>query len=813
MPSNSADIVTNSAVKFPRVDWRPDTRWEKVLQDLWANRARSALIVLSVAIGVFSVGMVVGARSTILDGLAQQYNATSPANATLVSAPFGDSLLRSMRGLPGVEAAEARYVVDTRIETGNGEWKDLLLFAIPNFSQVRLNRVSHENGAWPPPRNTLLLERNSVGALGAHTGETVVVEVPDGRRRRLEIAGTAHDINQPATTVSGVNYGYVTFSTLAVLGRSRAYNQLYLRVSGDRSNTLHVWSIAKRARDVMQASGTQVYDVLVPQPGKLWVYDAVQSMLLLLTILGVSSLAMSGFLIINSVTAEITMQNRQVGIMKAIGAGRGQIGGLYLATVAVLGFLALCVGIPLGLAGAVGLVGYATKLLDFDAGGLSITPTVIGLEILAGIAIPVGAAVVPILRGSQITVREAMSSHGTGNGPTARSGRLLSGLPLLPDPILLGLGNTFRRKGRLVMTLVAMILGGAIFIAVLSVRASLLHTLSDIFGYQSYDAQITFDRPYPAVQTAAVARSVPGVVKTEGWGLATAERIAAVGAAAANVSIVAPPAGSKLIRPKLLRGRWLRPGDERGIVVNSDVVADEPDLHVGSRVSYMIEDHVTRWIIVGIVRGVQQGPIAYVTLQSLVTVTTHRGLIDRLVAVTASHDAASESTISHSLEERLKHFGFHVNSAVTTDDQRAILGANFDIIVVFLLIMAILLAVVGGLGLMGTMAINVLERTREIGIMRAIGASNRDLRQIVLVEGVVVACLSWVIGAIVALPLAPVLCTAVGDLFIHSPLTYTFSAGGALIWLGGVLGIAIAASLVPAWNACRLTVRDVLAYE
>jgi putative ABC transport system permease protein len=504
---------------------------------------------------------------------------------------------------------------------------------------------------------------------------------------------------------------------------------------------------------------------------------------------------------------------RQVGIMKAIGARPRQIAGIYLGTVVGLSVLALCVGIPLGIAGAIGLISYATKLLDFDATGFGLSPGALGLEVLAGIGIPLLAGLVPILRGGRITVREAISSHGTAGGGAVHIGGALQRLPILSEPIVLGLGNTFRSRGRLTMTLVAMSLGGAIFISVLSVRASLLHTLDDIFGYRNYDVQVTFDRAYPSERVAQIARGVPGLVGTEGWGVAAGERSNATGLAAETVSIVAPPAGSRLIKPVVLHGRWLRPGDGQNMVVNSDLAADSPDLGVGTRVRYLVDGHASTWTVVGIVRGVQHGPIAYVTYQSLATVRGHNGLIDRLVAVTNQHDAVSESTVSRALEVHLKHAGFVVDGAETTDDQRAILGANFDVIVQFLLIMAILLAVVGGLGLMGTMAINVLERIREIGIMRAIGASNHDLHQVILVEGIVIAGISWILGTVLALPLAPALSAAVGALFIHAPLAYTLSAGGALIWLGGTLVIAVAASLIPARHACRLTVRDALAYE
>ncbi len=127
--------------------------------------------------------------------------------------------------------------------------------------------------------------------------------------------------------------------------------------------------------------------------------------------------------------------------------------------------------------------------------------------------------------------------------------------------------------------------------------------------------------------------------------------------------------------------------------------------------------------------------------------------------------------------------------------------------------MAVLLAVVGGLGLMGTMSINVLERTREIGVMRAIGASDGSVRRIVIVEGVLIGVLSWAMGTAVAFPLSMLLSEAVGQSLLESPLSYTFSPPGALIWLVLVIVIATLASLLPAYRAARMSVRETLSYE
>jgi putative ABC transport system permease protein len=154
-----------------------------------------------------------------------------------------------------------------------------------------------------------------------------------------------------------------------------------------------------------------------------------------------------------------------------------------------------------------------------------------------------------------------------------------------------------------------------------------------------------------------------------------------------------------------------------------------------------------------------------------------------------------------------------VDTTETLTERRAQIEFQFNILIVFLLIMAVLLAAVGGLGLTGTMSINVLERTREIGVMRAIGASDRAIREIVMVEGAVIGLLSWAIGALLALPVSKVLADAVGTSFLRRTLDFEYSLLGVAVWLAVVMIVATVASAFPAWRASRLTVREVLAYE
>jgi putative ABC transport system permease protein len=790
---------------------RLDTRWHKVLRDLSSHKTRSLLVVLSIAVGVLSVGTVSGARAIMVHALNSDYAAARAASATLVTDPFSPGLLPSIRRVPGVREVEARYRADTRLEVRPCDWKDLQLLAIPDFRHMRVARVWPQSGQWPPPAGTMLLERGSLEALKVRVGQTLQVETADGRRHMVRIAGSAHDINPPATYVSGINYGYITYPTLHQLGPGNQVNQVYLTVAGNALDRDHIRLVAARVRSVIQRSGRRVLSTLVPVPGRFWASDAVGSMVLLLTILGVSSLFMSGFLVINTITALMAQHVRTIGVMKAVGAVPRQIVTMYLATILCYCALALVLAVPLAALGSLLLVGYSAHILDLDSGGFSLPWQVLGVELFAGLVVPMLAALAPVLAGSRITVHEALAAPGRGGEMNVEAWPRWTAR--VPRPLLLSAANTFRRKSRFALTLATMILGGAIFVAVLSVRASLQQTLDDVMGYRSYDVQVSFSRPYPVGQVTRVALGVPGVRAAEGWGIAAAQRREANGTDGADIIVMAPPPQSTLIRPVLLGGRWLRPGDSGSVVLNSDALKDNPDLRLGSGLTLMVGNRRATWQVVGVVRGVLTGPTAYVALPTLAGVTGERGSVDQLAVVTQRHDASSQAQAEQLLVTALGRAGFSVGPAQTTADVRTVEAANFNIIVVFLLSMALLLALVGGLGLMGTMTISVLERTREVGIMRAVGASHGDVLKIVTVEGLLVGVVSWAIGALAALPISPPLSQAVGAAFLNAPLAYTFSTGGAALWLVGMLAIAGLASVVPAWNASRLRVRDGVAYE
>ncbi|MDQ5850956.1 MAG: FtsX-like permease family protein, partial [Chloroflexota bacterium] len=619
---------------------------------------------------------------------------------------------------------------------------------------------------------------------------------------------------------SGTPYGYITFDTLEWLGYPRSFNALHLLVDGNAEDKQYVQSVIDEVRDKVEQRGRTVYWMWIPEPGTFAAHDILQPMVIVLGTLAFLSLFLSGFLVINTTSALLMQQVRQIGMMKSIGARNGQIMRLYLGMVLIFGLLALSIAIPIGSLAAYGITRYLASLINFDFVGLRIPLQVLALEVAVGLLVPLVAALYPIASSVRITVREALDSYGIGDTQFGRNlvDRMLKRIRRLSRPLLLSLRNTFRRKARLALTLGTLTLGGAILISVFSLRASLLATLEQFTTYQNYDISMDFDGAYDSKLIEREAMHVPGVVAAESWGGSNARRIRADGSEGSSFELNAPPAGTSLLQPIILEGRWLRPGDKHAIVLDTDVLKNEPDIRVGDEIVLRIERRETTWHVVGIAQTTLSATFirlgtAYVNFADFTGVGRSLEPNSRLRIKTRQHDAAFQSSVANVLQDRYQTSGIRTTSIRTTAATHEAIRYQFNVLSVFLSIVATLLTIVGGLSLMSTMSINVHERAREIGIMRAIGASDGAMLQIFVVEGICIGVLSWPIGAMLALPISRVLSTIVGDEFTGAPLTYTFSLSGALFWLLLAGTLAALASFLPAWNATRMSVHEVLSYE
>jgi putative ABC transport system permease protein len=795
-------------------------RWHKVIRDLTSHKLRTVLVVLSIAVGIFAIGVVMGGRGVLTREFDSDYLSSAAPSAEFITTDYDGSLVRQIEGRSDVKAAEgrrqllARYSTTSPPTTSTAGWSTMQIWALPDFRSIEVQKITREEGSsWPPRTGEIVLEKSVQQVQRFSIGETVTVETETGSRAELRVVGFAHDINSVPAMFSDMVVGYVSMGTLSTLKEPDRLNYLALQLDP----TLSQAAASRIAVDVREkdlgAAGVQALQTTVPKPGSHFLGDIFKAVSLLLLALGVLSLALSGFLVVTTVSALMSQQIRQIGIMKAVGARWGQVMRMYLATVVLYGVLAVLVGVPVALWAGRWFISYAAGLLNFRVLNWNPPAYVIALEVVVGLLVPVLAAIIPVRRGARTSVVSALNA--TGISPNFGHGLIDRGLGLirgLPRPIALSLRNTFLRKGRLALTLTTLILASAVVMGVLSVRASTLQTVDDIGAFWIYDAQVFFGQPEPGVDLEREAKKVPGVTEVETRLNASASLKRADGSENQGIQAIGLPPDSQFVNPTISAGRWLEPQDKRGIVINADLVTDQPNLRVGDSVRLKIRGMEDDWKIVGIATGNMRGPIIFFARDALDSAIGAGGGVTRVLVKTDVHTDQAQQRVANDLENRLDKAGFSVSGAETQIAWKNGIASQLGILVTFLVIMAAILSIVGVIGLTGTMTINVLESTREIGVMRSIGASHGSIFAIFITEGVVVALMAWAAGAVLAWPLSVWLVNALGGA-MSLPLAYKYSWTGVFLWLFSVVAIAVVSSLLPAWNASRVSVRDAISYE
>jgi putative ABC transport system permease protein len=540
----------------------------------------------------------------------------------------------------------------------------------------------------------------------------------------------------------------------------------------------------------------------------------IRVLMVLLGSLGFLALLLSCFLVVNTITALLTQQVRQIGIMKAVGGRTVRIVEVYLTIVLIYGLLSLTIALPAGALASYRLVIYITDRLNFDLLGFALPPFAVAVQAVVALIVPMLAALFPVLAWSRRTVREAIASQGHPQDQWGQGfvDRLLERVRGLPRPLALSLRNTFRRKGRLALTLITLTLAGAIFMSVLSVQRSLGLLLDDATSLYNFDIAASLARPSPIHSLEREAMRIPGVEDAEGWLQISGQRIRPDGTEGWAIRIVAAPLHSPYMRPVVAEGRWLRADDANGMVMSDDLLRREPDIRVGDDVVVRLGERETTWHVVGVAPFTGNETV-YAAYDDLARAANAAGLANYVVLRTAATDRAALDAAAQALQDRYEQVGAPLSRVETIASAREQYERMFTTLVGFLLIMAALLGAVGALGLAGTMSLNVLDRTREIGVMRAVGATTRSVGGIVIVEGMVIGFLSWALAILLSLPLSYVLDVAIGNAFFMRTLHYSFSPGGVGLWLVIVLLISALSSLLPASRASRIAVHDALAYE
>ena len=786
-----------------------NTLWRKAFRDFWHERARTVIVVLAIALGISAFAAVLSSYAILTRELDHGYLATNPASAVLRLDSIDDDLIKSILQNPEVSDAEPRRTISGQIKAGPVQWRNLILFVVQDYGNIRVSKLVPEEGAWPPATGEILIERDAFQVARANIGDAVIVKTANGVEQPLVISGSVHDVGQAQARMENIVYGYINLATLVQLGEEPRLDQLNVLVVQNRLDETHIRQVVADVEALIKSRGHQVRRVDIPQPGKHPHSDLTGILLLAMSSFGLFVLVLSGILVINLLTAMMASQVRQIGVMKAIGGTRHQIARMYFSQALFLGLAAVLVSVPLGILGSRALCRYMAMFLNFDINSFAVPFWVYLLVFLIGVAAPLIAAAYPVWRGTATPVRVALSDFGlsqTNFGATSFD-RALTRLGGTFRLIAFAIRNSFRRRARLALTLLTLAAGGLFFLSALNIRASMVNTLDRMFAARKFDLSIGFANPYEFEKIQKAVSNTPGVTQAEGWFQSEASF-----PDGRRFSVVALPADTQLLDFEIIEGRKLTPQDTDAIVINNALAGREPKMRVGETLVLGIGPAEAEWRVVGVAReAFSPGAVGYIPLSFM---QQHQpGMVNNLRLALEKADAYSISAVKADLDRNLERQGVRARGSVTKAESRFAFDQHMLMIYVFLIVMSAIVGGVGGLGLMTTMSLNVLERRREMGVMRALGATPRIVWLMIVAEGVVIGVLSWSIAALLAWPISK----AVGNFFVRvlfrSGLDFTFEPLGLFIWIVVSIVLSAVASFIPAWRASRITVREALAYE
>ncbi|MDX1414266.1 MAG: ABC transporter permease [Candidatus Promineifilaceae bacterium] len=792
-------------------------RWRKVLADLWDNKLRTILVVASIAVGVFAVGTIGNSYAIISEDINISYASINPANIEIVTEPFDEGLVKSIEDVPGVKEALGQHMVGVRLSKDGEQWISHNIIAQEEPETALISRRIPVDGQPYPGRRNMVIEHNNFYINDYEIGDTLMVEMPDGKIRYMELVGSVRDQAGVGRDFAALPKVYVSMDTLRWLGEPYNFNRLLVTVEGDSDDEAHIEQVAVAVEDKLERSNRTTFRRIIGKTNEHPFGSTVAAMLAVMGALGVLVMILSGSLIANTLNALLSQHLRQIGVMKLVGARSSQIRSMYIVLILAFGTLALLVSVPLAVVGSYGLVNLLAEQINIILQPYRFTPWVLVVMVLGALSVPLIAGYFPVSRGSRTTVRRAISDDAVVGMPSSPGllARVGERLRFISRPIMLSIRNTFRRKGRLALTLFTLIMAGAVFIAVFNVRSSMLTYLNQLGEHFAADVSLTMERPYRIPKMEQALYGIESVIDVEGWGGAGAQIVDENDQVVTDLSLVGPPADSRQINPEMVAGRWLQPGDERVVIVSDSIYKKYPNIQPGDSLRLSVNDgRAEDWELGGVFRFTDQieGVFGYATFDTLAKINNTPDQAATYRIMTNDNSREEEEATARLIDARLREQGFLVSlveSGRATLEQAA---TGINVLIVFLLMMAILTSLVGSIGLMGTMGMNVLERTREIGVMRAIGAVDTAIMASVIIEGATIGFISWVLGGLLAFPFSVLLLELMAIAF-SAPVEPVFTPQGYIMWLGVVLALSVIASVLPARNAARLTIREVLAYE
>jgi putative ABC transport system permease protein len=436
--------------------------------------------------------------------------------------------------------------------------------------------------------------------------------------------------------------------------------------------------------------------------------------------------------------------------------------------------------------------------------------------------VPLCASILPLWNGTRISVRAALAAYGINKDEGNRSLAWLGQhLTWISQTTWLGLRSLFRKRASAVLTLLMLTVAGTSFLVVQTTAGSVNETIGSAWANIHADIEVYADESYS--QARAQVGMLPNVRRMERFGIAGAQT------PWGKLGLWGFEPQTQLYHYQLTSGRWLREGDTN-VVLLSDAVAAQTGLHVGSRlvVASLGGNKSLTWTVIGTLKeavdslgqiGTAVVPVTTLYQFEGMPAATAVDFANKLLIQAKDRTPQGVSQLADQIDAVGTNLvlsgsvgrGAGLGPVFLVQDEALRHQREFYILYALLYAVALLTGAAGILGLASTLTASVVERQREIGLLRAMGARSWRVAQVFWVEGLALGSISWCLGALLGLPLASAFLQLFSRLVI--PVDFVVDPVAFLVMLAALLLIVTLASVIPARRASRLRIADLLHYE
>jgi putative ABC transport system permease protein len=844
------------------------------LKGLRAHKTRFISTFLAVLLGIsFLAGMLV-LTDTIKQSFDDLFASVNQGTDALVRSTevvsgvgagdeirqrLDDSLVDTVAGVDGVKAAEPGISTNfTQIVGSNGKALGNPGRGAPTLGgnwigTTALNPFKIAEGRPPESDDEVVIDRGSSKKGDLHVGDKVTILVPTGAPRKFTISGIA--TFGTADSPLGATYSLFTLKTAQeVLAEPGRIDEIRVQAESGVSQAEVTAAIKKVLPENTEAlTGEQI-----TKENQSDIQKGIGPVSAFFTSFAVVAVIVGAFVIFNTFSIIVAQRARETALLRAIGASRAQVLRSVVGEAAVVGVLASAVGVAFGI-----VVAYALKAVfrafgfDLPTSGLTIKPSTLITGLVVGLLVTVASALWPAFRGSRVPPIAAMRDVAFER-PALSKGRVITGavfvalgvveilngsvgsagigavglgaLLVLTGTIVLGpifaapvgriLGkpveaakgvtgnlakeNASRNPRRTSATASALLVGVGVVALLTVLYGSFKKTIDDQIS-RSFAGDLSISAGgfgggglSPALQESLAQTPEVGVAASLRFGRAE------VNGSGINLTGVAPQDFTKVIDLDVRKGDLAELGDD-GIAV-LDTKADDEHLAIGKKVTMRFAETGTKPFVVRAIFHRNDVSTAWIISNDAYAANIPNP-VDSFIFVKFA-EGVSNADGRAAVEAAAKPY-----PNATVQDQNELkqtFESSIQQVFAFLLVLLLLAIVIALLGIANTLRLSIYERTREIGLLRAVGMTQPQVRASIRWESAIIAVFGTIGGLVVGIFFGWAITEAAGKnqhvTFAPPPFLLAF-----LLILGAAAGVI--AAIRPARRAARLNMLTAIASE